>query len=132
MNNFLSFTKSLFLKDWQLKLLAFFISIGLWLYVNFGNFVPIEIYKTVHIKHKSQDHVYVAEPKNVVINVLVVDRVLNPKTLKDIKAYVDARTLKDGINIAKVNIESPIPFLIKQNLSKPTYIKVFVKKKEQK
>ncbi|GAB6078191.1 hypothetical protein [Hydrogenobaculum acidophilum] len=130
MKNAITFTKELVLKDWQLKLLALIISIGLWVYVNFGNYVPIEIYKTVHIKHKSQDYAYIVEPKNVVLNILVVDRVLNPKILRQTKAYIDARTLKTGINIAKVNVEAPMPFLIKQNLSKPTYVKVFVKKKE--
>jgi len=128
--NSITFAKELILKDWQLKLLALFISIGLWVYVNFGNYVPIEIYKTVHIKHRSQDYAYIVEPKDVVLNILVVDRVLNPKILRQTKAYIDARTLKTGINIAKVNVEAPMPFLIKQNLSKPTYVKVFVKKKE--
>ncbi len=130
MKNSITFAKELILKDWQLKLLALFISIGLWVYVNFGNYVPIEIYKTVHIKHRSQDYAYIVEPKDVVLNILVVDRVLNPKILRQTKAYIDARTLKTGINIAKVNVEAPMPFLIKQNLSKPTYVKVFVKKKE--
>ncbi len=132
MKNSLHITKELFFKDWQLKLLALFISVGLWVYVNFGNYVPIEIYKTVHIKHKSEEYIYVVEPKGVAINILVVDRVLSPKTLRETKAYIDARTLKDGINIAKVNIDTPIPFLIKQNISKPTYVRVFVKKKEKK
>jgi YbbR domain-containing protein len=124
------FLKDIFTKDWQLKLLAFFISVGLWLYVNYGNYVPIEVYKTVHVKHKSQDYVYIVEPKNVILSVMVVDRVLNSKTLRDTKAYIDARTLKNGMNIAKVNIEAPILFLVKQNLSKPTYVRVFVKKKQ--
>jgi hypothetical protein len=128
--DFMAFSKDIIIKDWQLKLLALFISVGLWLYVNYGNYVPIEVYKTVHVKHKSKDYVYIVEPKNVILNVLVVDRVLNPKTLRDTKAYIDARTLKTGINIAKVNIEAPIPFLVKSNLSKPTYVRVFVKKKQ--
>ncbi len=127
-----STVKSIFTRDWQLKILALLISLGLWAYVNFGNYVPIEVYKRVHIIHKSDDYIYTVEPKDVILSVLAVDRVLNHKTINDIKAYVDARTLKEGMNISKVNIKTPMPFLVKADISKSTYVRVFVKKKVQK
>ncbi len=123
---------SVFTKNLGLKFLAFIISIGLWLYVNFGNYVPINVYKTVHIEHKEKDYTYKVEPKNVVLRILVVDRILNQKLLKNTKAFIDARMLKDGINIAKVNIKVPIPFLIKPDASESVYVRVIVMKKAQK
>lgn len=121
-----------FTKNLGLKFLAFIISIGLWLYVNFGNYVPINVYKTVHIEHEEKGYVYIVEPRSVVLKILVVDRILNQNLLKQTEAFIDARVLKDGINIAKVNIKTPIPILMKPDKSESVYVRVIVKKKDQK
>lgn len=121
--------KDFFVKNWYLKVIAFIISISLWAYVNFGNYAPIDVYKNVHIEHKDNNYTYTINPKDVVLRLLVVDRILNQKILKETKAYIDARTLKEGINIAKVNIKTPIPILMKPDISRSLYVKVLVKKK---
>ncbi len=120
--------KSIFLKDWQYKLMALVISVSVWSVVNFSNRTAITITRYVEIRNPDKSFTYEITPERVEITLYVVERLITSPLIKRIKAYVDVSPInRKGTYKIQVMVENKIPYFIKPASVDPPAVRVFVK-----
>ena len=123
--------KELFLKDWQFKLLALFMSISLWLLLTFGQRVSVVVDRYVKIENAEPNLEYRLDRRRVKIRLSIVERAVSEEDIEKVSAFVDVRGLQEGEFVLKVQVRTPMRFIIEVERVEPEYVRVKVVKSPQ-
>jgi len=123
--------RELFFKDWHFKLLALFMSISLWFLLTFGQRVSVVVDRHVQIENPDPHYEYRLDRKKVRIKLNIVERLVNEEELEKVSAFVDVRGLQEGEYLLKVQVSTPLKFVISTEKVEPEHIKVKVIKSPQ-
>ncbi|MCS7307274.1 MAG: hypothetical protein NZ526_01845 [Aquificaceae bacterium] len=120
--------RSVFIEDWQYKLLAFLMSVTLWFLLNLGERVPIAIERQVELVDQEQGYEYRLERKRVKIRLMAMERLVSEEVIEKITVRVSVKGLKEGEYTVKPHVHHLPAFLVSLERIEPEYIKVRVLK----
>ncbi|WP_461831659.1 hypothetical protein [Aquifex sp.] len=113
-------------------LLSFILGISIWLAVNFGERLPLDITRFVELENQKDEYTYEVNPPFVDVTLLVSRKLLQSKLIERVKVYVDVSNLKEGMHRVRITATTPIPILIQPVAINPYYVKVKVIRKVSK
>ncbi|GAB6066549.1 hypothetical protein JCM9492_16440 [Aquifex pyrophilus] len=113
-------------EEFKYLLLSFILGISIWLAVNFGERLPLDITRFVELKNQREEYKYEVSPPFVDVTLLVSRKLLQSKLIERVRVYVDVGNLKEGMHRVRVTATTPIPILIEPIAINPYYVRVKV------
>ncbi len=114
----------IFYKDWKYKIISLFIAVILWAIVNLGNRTDITIEREVKVINMKGDYSYVVRPSKVKIKLNLIERLNKASVISEIRAFVDARKIKEGNKRAEVEVYVPFSPFIRVDSVDPPFVEI--------
>ncbi|NPA32766.1 MAG: hypothetical protein GXO04_03975 [Aquificae bacterium] len=115
----------------QFILLSLLLGFFIWLAVNFGERLPVDVTRFVELRGKNPAYTYEVNPPFVDVTLLVSRKLLRSKLLERVSVWADVSGLGEGVHRLRVRTYTPVPFLIEPVAVNPYFVEVVVKKPER-